>query len=79
MNSHRFVRRPDRFPQGSRSSRRRAVRPALEALDERCLLSTFTVETLVDNGNNNNPTNGSLRQANQRLRRLDYGFEATES
>ena len=62
MNAHRFVRRSDRIPQGSRSSRRRAVRPALEALDERCLLSLYMVDTLMDNGNNNAPTNGSLRQ-----------------
>jgi phosphoglycolate phosphatase-like HAD superfamily hydrolase len=43
--------------------KRSPYRPAVEALEERQLLSTFTVFTAADNGDNVNPTPGSLRAA----------------
>ena len=44
-------------------ARRRGLRPALEFMEVRALLSTFTVTTTADNGDNTNPVSGSLRQA----------------
>jgi hypothetical protein len=38
-------------------------RPQLEGLEVRCLLATFTVTTVADNGINIAPTPGSLRAA----------------
>src|SRR5262245_45165243 len=43
--------------------RRRPFRPGVEALEERQLLSNWVVTTALDNGDNNNPTQGSLREA----------------
>jgi hypothetical protein len=45
------------------ATRRRPFRPGVEALEERQLLSTWVVTTAADNGDNVNPTPGSLRQA----------------
>ena len=50
----------------SRRSQRRAAlrrRPRLEDLEGRQMLTTIIVNTTQDNGNNANPTNGSLRAA----------------
>jgi hypothetical protein len=58
-----FLRRQARQSQGRAHARRRGVRPRLEVLDVRCLLSMIMVTTTGDNGNNTNPTSGSLRAA----------------
>jgi CSLREA domain-containing protein len=42
---------------------RRSFRPGVEVLEERQLLSTFIVTTTADNGDDGNPTAGSLREA----------------
>ncbi|MGP0065797.1 MAG: Ig-like domain repeat protein [Isosphaeraceae bacterium] len=42
---------------------RRGFRPAVEQMEVRALLAAFTVTTTVDNGDNSNPTPGSIRQA----------------
>ncbi|HEX8204168.1 MAG TPA: VCBS repeat-containing protein, partial [Isosphaeraceae bacterium] len=41
----------------------RSARPQIEVVEERVLLATFTVTSTFDNGDNLNPTPGSLRQA----------------
>jgi len=46
-----------------RRPRHRAVRPALESIEARTLLSTFIVTTAADNGDDTNPVAGSLREA----------------
>jgi hypothetical protein len=46
-----------------RSFARRQVRPGLDALEERCLLSTFTVTSTDDSAPASNPTPGTLRWA----------------
>ncbi len=58
----RTASRPPQTP----AARRRAAlrrRPLVEIMEGRQLLSTLTVTTTVDNGNNASPTPGSLRQA----------------
>src|SRR5262249_50694515 len=47
----------------SRRLQRRSFRPGVEPLEERQLLSTWVVTTALDNGDDNNPTQGSLREA----------------
>src|SRR5207247_4685955 len=42
---------------------RRRFRPLVVELESRQLLSVFTVTTVMDNGDNVNPTQGSFRQA----------------
>jgi hypothetical protein len=56
----RWLKRPpaSRVPSSCRS-----FRTEIELLEERQLLSTYTVTTADDNGSNSNPTLGSLRQA----------------
>src|SRR5262249_54855958 len=58
-------RRLKRQPVSRRPAARRGrpFPPGIEPLEERQLLSTFFVTTAADNGNNANPTPGSLRQA----------------
>jgi hypothetical protein len=58
-------RRLKRQPVSPRAAARRGrpFRPGVESLEERQLLSTFFVTTAADNGNNANPTPGSLREA----------------
>ena len=58
----RIASRPAEAP----AARRRAAlrrRPLVEIMEGRQLLSTLTVSTTADNGNNASPTAGSLRQA----------------
>src|SRR5262249_31107779 len=47
----------------SRRLQRRSFRPGVEPLEERQLLSNWVVKTALDNGDDNNPTQGSLREA----------------
>lgn len=49
---------------------RRDFRPQMEILEDRQLLTAFGVTTQIDNGNNANPTSGSLRKASHRRMRL---------
>jgi hypothetical protein len=58
-------RRLKRQPVSRRPAARRGrpFRPGVEPLEERQVLSTFFVTTAADNGNNANPTPGSLREA----------------
>jgi CSLREA domain-containing protein len=52
-----------RRPRPARRPRRSRVALAVEPLEDRTVPSTFTVTTTADNGDNTNPTAGSLRQA----------------
>jgi hypothetical protein len=50
-------------PAGTGPTLRRTLHPRLEALENRCLPAIITVNTVIDNGSNINPTPGSLREA----------------
>jgi hypothetical protein len=56
-----FFRRVARAPRKPRRPRRRTVPLSLEALEDRCVPSTVTIAQ--DNGNDNAPLGGSLREA----------------